>query len=325
MVLLLVSTCLIDKIKAQDEPVTIGFILASTFNDRWNKDRDYFVEKFEEFGGKVIVVDCFDQVDNQVKAAKDMVKQGVDGIVIVAIDAVASAPAVDVAHEAGIPVIAYDRIILNAPIDYYVSFNSVTVGEQMTNAVIKKLTKGNILYIGGPAEDYNSKLIRQGVFKVLDPLKNNYSVKSIQTTTWNQMDSYLALQDFLTNEEKLPDAIICAADVLVRGVIDVLLENDALGKVILTGQDAELDICRMIIRDEVEMTVYKPIEKLGDIAAKMMWNAIKGNDVETNDSFTIEGKDIPSYLLTPIVVNKDNIDQTIIEDGYYTKEQIYSK
>lgn len=310
---------------SQTDSITVGFILASTFNDRWIKDRDYFTQKFNELGGRVIVADCFDQVDNQVRAAKDMVEKGVDGIVIVAIDAVASAPAVEIVNKAGIPVIAYDRIILNSPVDYYVSFNSVKVGEFMANTVVNKISKGNILYIGGPTEDYNSKLVRQGVFTVLEPLRDKYKLNAIKASTWNQMDAYMVLQDYLTNKNEMPDAIICAADVLVRGVMEVLMENNAIGSVIVTGQDAELEICRMIVKGEVEMTVYKPIEKLGDVASKIMWNIINKKDVETNTKFNNEFKDVPSYLLTPIIVNKENIDKIIIQDNYYTKEQIYGE
>jgi ABC-type xylose transport system substrate-binding protein len=325
IILVFIFSGLSKNLKSQTDSVTVGFIMAGTFNDRWVKDLNYFEEKFNELGGKVIIIDCFDQVDNQIKAAEELVRKKVDGIVIVAIDAVASAPAVDVAHKAGIPVIAYDRMILDAPIDFYVSFNSVTVGEQMATAVINKLSKGNILYIGGPSEDYNSKFIRQGVFNVLEPLNNNFNLSSIKASTWNQMDSYLVFQDYLTNVKTLPDAIICGADVLVRGVIDVLIENDAVGSVIITGQDAELDICRMITRGEVEMTVYKPIKQLGKGAAEIMWNIIHKLEVETNSSFNNGLKDVPAYLLTPIVVNEENMDEAIIKDEYYTKEQIYGE
>lgn len=313
------------NINCQGDSVTVGFILASTFNDRWLKDRDYFIQKFNDLGGKVIVVDCFDQVENQIKAAKELVGKGVDGIVIVAVDAVASAPAVKIAHDAGIKVVAYDRIILNAPVDYYVSFNSVEVGELMANSILKKLPKGKILYIGGPAEDYNSKLVRQGVFNILVPLSANYKLSSIQASTWNQMDAYLVFQDYLTNGNELPDAIICAADVLVRGVMEVLIERNSVGSVLVTGQDAELDICRMIIHGDVDMTVYKPIERLGDVSSKIIWDAINDLEVETNTTFNNNYRDVPAYLLEPIVVNKENIEETIIKDNYYSKEQIFNK
>jgi D-xylose transport system substrate-binding protein len=316
---------LLSHVNCQSDSVTVGLILASTFNDRWLKDRDYFTEKFNELGGKVIVVDCFDQVENQIKATKELVNKGVDGIVIVAVDAVASAPAVEIAHNAGVKVVAYDRIILNAPVDYYVSFNSVKVGELMANSIIKKLPKGKILYIGGPAEDYNSKLVRQGVFNILVPLSDNYTLNSVQASTWNQMDAYLVLQDYLTNGNELPDAIICAADVLVRGVMEVLMERNSVGSVLVTGQDAELDICRMITHGDVEMTVYKPIEKLGDVSSKIMWDAINNLEVETNTTFNNKYRDVPSYLIGPIVVNKENIEETIIKDNYYSKEQIFSE
>ncbi len=310
---------------AQQDSVTVGFILASTFNDRWNKDRDYFTQKFNELGGKVVVKDCYDQVENQIAAAKEFVEAGVDGIVIVAIDATSSAPAVKIADDAGIPVIAYDRIILNAPLDYYVSFNSVRVGEQMAQAVINKLPQGDILYIGGPSEDYNSRLIRSGVFNVLQPLEDKYTLNAIQASTWNQMDAYLVLQDYLTNDKEIPDAIICGADALVRGVVDVLAEYDALGKVIITGQDAELDICKMIVKGDVEMTLYKPIERLADISSKVMWKLIRKEEVESTDTFNNKLLDVPAYLLDPIVVNKSNMTETIIRDNYYSREEIYEE
>jgi len=325
IVAILFSTLLIESVKSQDDSITVGFILAGTFNDRWNKDKDYFTEKFNQLGGKVIVRDCYDQVDNQISAAEEFVQLGIDGMIIVAVDATASAPAVEIAHKAGIPVMAYDRIILNAPLDYYISFNSVVVGEKMASAVINKLPEGNILYIGGPAEDYNSKLIRTGVFNILNPFKGTYKINAIQTSTWNQMDAFLVLQDYLTNGKELPDAIICGADVLVRGVVDVLIEQNALGSVIITGQDAELDICRMISRDEVEMTVYKPIEQLGDIASQIMWDIINGKEAKSNAKFNNELLDVPAFLLKPIAVNKENMKETIIKDNYYSKEQVYGE
>ncbi len=312
-------------VSAQNDSVTVGFIMASTFNDRWLKDRDYFVEELNHLGGKVVVVDCYDQVENQIKAAKEFVEMKVDGIVIVAIDAVASGAAVKIAKDAGIPVVAYDRMILKAPVDYYVSFNSIDVGEEMAKKVTDKLDKGNILYLGGPSEDYNSMLIRQGVFNILNPLKDKYKISSIQASTWNQLDAYLVFQDYLSNNNPMPDAIICGADVLIRGVADVLLENNKVGSVILTGQDAELDICKMITRNEVEMTIYKPIEKLAEVAAEVIWKEIHGEEVQASTSFENGMKKVPAILLKPVVVTKDNLKTTIIKDGYYTEEQIYGQ
>jgi len=312
---------------AQKKSYKVGFILANTFVDRWNKDKEYFESKFNELGGEVIFVDCFDQVNNQIAAAEDLVNEGVDGIIIIAVDAVGSKAAVDYAKRANIPVIAYDRMILKADLDYYVSFNSVMAGEQMANVVISKVPKGKILYIGGPSEDYNSRLIRKGVFNVLDTLDKNHKISSLKASTWTQLDSYLLFQDYLSNGNDMPDAIICAADVLTRGVIDVLRSSDdAMGKVIVTGQDAELDICRMIVNGTVEMSIYKPTKLLAEAAAKTMWGLLnKTLKEEPETKFNNEYKDVPSLLLKPIVVNKKNMDEVIIKDGYYSKLQVYGK
>ena len=96
----------------------------------------------------------------------------------------------------------------------------------------------SILYLGGPATDHNSISIRKGVFNVLNPMKTKYSIYSTRVDSWSEMDAYLKIQDYLANNNQMPHAIICAADILTYGAIKVLDENNALGTVLLTGQDS---------------------------------------------------------------------------------------
>jgi len=156
----------------QTDSLHVGFILANLYHERWWNDKKYFEEKFNELGGKVTYTDCFDMPNNQIEAAKKYVDMGVDCIVIVPVDATSSKSIVDIAHEKSIPVIAYDRLILNADVDLYTTVNSTTVGVMMAQTVIDNLKKGKILYVGGPESDFNSSLIKKGVFSILDKVKS---------------------------------------------------------------------------------------------------------------------------------------------------------
>ena len=321
--LFLVNLC---KIAGQsDDSIKVGFILANLYYERWWNDKKFFEEKFNELGGKVDFIDCYDMPANQIDAAKKFISEGVACIVIVPTDAQQTKPVVDLANEAGIPVVAYDRLILNAPLDLYITVNSTTVGEMMAQSVIEVLDTGNILYLGGPSEDFNSSFIRNGVFNVLNKHKEKYTIYSVQASTWNQLDAYLILEDFITNNELIPDAIICAADMLTYGAITILEENNKLGEVYLTGQDAEKDICRHVVNGDVLMTVYKSNKELASVAAETVWKLINNQEFEIDDKINNNYSDIPSILIPPVLVNKETIDSALIEEGIYTKEDIYGK
>jgi D-xylose transport system substrate-binding protein len=311
------------SIAQTQDSLKVGFILANLYHERWWNDRNYFKEKLNQLGGSVDFIDCYDMPANQIDAAKKFIQDGVECIVIVATDAQQTKSVVELGHAAGIPVVAYDRLILDAPVDLYITVNSTTVGEMMAESVCKVLTKGNILYLGGPSEDYNSSFIRDGNFNVLNQYKDRYKVYSVQAGSWNQLDAYLILQDFLTNNSFMPDAIICAADMLTYGAISVLEENDKLGQVLLTGQDAELEICRHVVKGNVLMTVYKSNKELATVSAEAVWKLINKQPIEIKDKVNNKYGDIPSILIPPVLVNKETIENALIKEGIYTREEIY--
>ncbi len=260
--------------------------------------------------------------NNQIDAAKKFIAQGVDCIVIIPVSAQECKTIVDLAHEADIPVVAYDRLILDAPVDLYITVNSTTVGEMMAQSVVQVLDKGSILYLGGPSEDFNSSFVRNGNFNILDTLNGVYKIYSTQVSSWTQMDAYLVIDNFLTKEGFIPDAIICAADALTYGAISILDENNKLGEVYLTGQDAELEICQHVVKGNVLMTAYKSNKQLANTAAEIVWKLINNEDFEIDDKINNNLIDVPSILIPPVLINKETID-LLIKEGIYTKDQIY--
>lgn len=310
----------------QSDSLKVGFILANLYTTRWKSDKFFFENKMKELGAKVIIKDCYDQLNNQIVAAKELIEDDVDAIVIVAVDAIESGVIADLGKAANIPVIAYDRLILNTSIDYYVSFNGHMIGELMANNIIDNLPSGRIIYLGGPPDDYNSVLIRQGVFDALSAHKDKYSIIASHVGAWNELDAYLKVQDIMNNSDTLPSAIICASDNLTKGALEVLRENDLVGKVMLTGQDAELEICRYIAQDIVNISIYKPVKQLAERTAEEVYKIISSNDASNFiDTVNNGSVDVPSILLNPIPVTKESIPKTVIKDGVYTSKQIYGK
>lgn len=325
-VLALLALCLVKPIGiyCQSDSLHVGFILANLYHERWWNDKENFKQKFNELGGRVTFIDCFDMAKNQFEAAEKLIDMRVDCIVIIPVDATSSKSIVDMAHASNIPVIAYDRLILGADVDLYATVSSTEVGEMMANSIVDNLDKGTILYLGGPSDDFNSTLVRKGVFNVLDQVKDQYEIYSIQATSWNELVAYMVLQDFVLNKGVMPDAVICAADMLTYGALDVIRENNKLGKVLLTGQDAELEVCRQIIKGNVLMTVYKSNVDLANAAAVAAWHLIKKEKFDVDGVIDNKYKDVSSVLISPVLINKDNVDKVMVEEvGVYKKEELY--
>jgi len=136
------------------------------------------------------------------------------------------------------------------------------------------------------------------------------------------MDAYMKIQDHTMNEGSIPDAIICAADALTYGAIDMVSQQDMLGKVLLTGQDAELDICKHIIQGNVLMTVYKSNKALAYTSAEATWKLINNEEIKYDDFINNKKKNVPSVLIPPVLITKETINE-LIKEGIYTKDQLY--
>ncbi len=306
----------------QSDSVHVGFALAHLYDERWWHDKDYFKEKFNELGGKVSFIDCKDSPERQEEAIDDFIEMGVDCIVIVAVNSRTAHTIVEKSVSAGIPIVAYDRLILDAKLDLYVTANSVTVGEMMAKQVVENLKEGNILFVGGPKSDFNSCLVAKGVFSVLDNYKEEYQVYSRETVDWVELSSFMIIQDFIQEKDCVPDAIICANDALTYGAIMAIEACGKLGDVLLTGQDAELNICRQIVNDNVLMTVYKSNKLLAFQTAEAVMNIVKRGDVTFKDSLNNNYTEVPTLFIEPIMITKNNIGE-IVNLGVYSEEELY--
>ena len=319
-----------DKIKlTEDEKIPyIGFVLDTLSDERWYKDKALFEEQVKSLGGKVKTLAANGLNDVQYKQAQLLIDEGVDVLVVVPQNAEEASKIVELAHENNVKVISYDRLITKADVDYYISFDNEKVGELQAQEIVKNVSKGNFAYIGGAETDNNAILFRKGAMSVLQPLIDKGDIKLVYdkyTDDWNPDIAQSNMQEALKSSNNNINAIVAANDGTAGGVISALSSAGLAGKAAVSGQDAELNGVKRIVAGTQTMTVYKSINLIAKQAAEMAIKVAKGEEIETSTTVDNNQIKVPSILLEPIPVTKENIEDTIIKDGYLTKEEIYNK
>jgi D-xylose ABC transporter substrate-binding protein len=313
-------------ISDEDKPY-VGFLIDTLKDERWYKDKNLFEDQIKKLGGQVKTL-AANGLDNvQIKQAELLIEEGVDVLVVVPHDAEISSKIVEIAHKSGVKVISYDRLIKNAEVDYYISFDNVKVGELQATEILKRTSSGNFVYIGGAESDNNAILFRQGAMKVLQPLIDNGQVKLVYdqyTDDWKPENAKGNMKTALNENGNQVNAVIAANDGTAGGVIESLASVGLAGSIPVSGQDAELAGIRRIVQGVQTMTIYKPINLLAVKSAEMAIKAANGETIKTEHAINNGKFDIPSILLNPIAVTKDNIADTVIKDGYLTESEVYN-
>lgn len=308
-----------------DGKIVIGMSMDTLKEERWQKDRDIFTEKVQELGGEVKVLAANGDDATQLSQAEQLISQGVDVLVVIAHNAEATAPIVDKAHKEGIKVIAYDRMINNAEVDYYISFDNVRVGELQAQAVTAAAQKGNIVYIGGADTDNNAHMFKEGAMNVLKPLEEKGDIKIVYdqfSKDWKPEEALKNMENALTANKNDVQGVVAANDATAGGAIQALTAQGMAGKIPVSGQDADLAAVQRIAEGTQLMTVYKPIKSIATKAAEMAVSAAKGENIGTDKTVNNGKIDVPSVLLDPIPVDKSSLN-TVIEDGFHKLEDVY--
>jgi D-xylose transport system substrate-binding protein len=309
-------------------PIHVGFSMDTLEEERWLKDKELFKKEVENLGAKIDIMVANEDVATQIAQVETLIHNGVDVLVIVPYNTEPAAAIVEKAHLAGIKVISYDRLIKNANVDLYVSFDNEMVGELQAKAITRLVPKGKYVYIGGAITDNNANLIKKGVFKVLKPYIQNGDITVVYdqwTEDWNPDKAYQNMLAALEANHNEIDAVIAANDATAEGAIRALREKGLEGKIPVAGQDADLTAVQRIVQGEQAMTVYKPISALAEEAAELALKLASGETVETNRKINNGKIEVPSILLSPNEVNKDNIEDTIIADGFHSRKDVYGE
>jgi D-xylose transport system substrate-binding protein len=310
---------------------SIALLLPESKTARYeSQDRPNFEKKVKELCSDcpIIYSNADQDAAKQQQQAEAAITKGAKVLVLDPVDAASAGAIVNRAKQSQIPVISYDRLITDADIDYYISFDNERVGQLQGDALVKKLKddgkSGIIVMINGAPTDNNAKLFKEGAHSVID--SSDYKVaKEYDTPDWSPDKAQTEMEQAITalgNDGFV--GVYAANDGTAGGAIAAMKGNGIDPKTIpTTGQDAELAAIQRILVGEQYMTVYKAIKPEAEKAAEVAVALAKGETPpEAADKVNNGTEDVPSILLTPVSVTKDNINDTIVADGFWTADQI---
>lgn len=314
-----------DNMDAKEEDkIQIGMSFDSFVIERWQRDRDVFVSTAKELGAEVNVQNANGDLEQQKKQIEYFIQKEMDAIVIIGIDSDGLKESVEKAKEAGILVIAYDRLITDAEVDLYITFDNTMVGALMAKALVDNgLAGGSVLMLGGSPTDSNVPLVEAGFREVMR--KNHITIlDSAHAEGWRAELAADYIYEHMDTVSEA-DAIMCGNDDIASRVVPALAEKRLAGKVLVVGQDADLEACQRIVEGTQVMTVYKPVEKLAQRAAECTVALAKGETLKGEDVTVIENGNytIPYIGLEPLAVTEENINEVIINSGFHLKEDVY--
>ncbi len=320
------------KVGAGPRRTLVGLSMDTLKEERWQGDRDLFTKRASELGAEVLVLSANGDDIRQVQDVEALISRGVEVLVIIPHNGAAMAGAVERAHQAGIPVLAYDRLITGCDLDLYLTFDNVKVGALQAQFLAERLTqtpgKKRIVRIYGSKTDNNALLFKQGQDQVLQPLIASGAIEVVHEDwcqDWRPENAKKITNAAITKAGHQVDAILASNDGTAGGAIQSLLEEGLAGKVLVTGQDAELAACQRIVAGTQAMTIYKPLKNLATQAADLAVKLAERKPVIARSAIHNEKVEVPSVLLDVTAVTKENLEATVIKDGYHTSEKVYGR
>ena len=323
----------------------IGVSLPTQTAQRWIQDGDHIKSKLEQKGYSVDLKYAEDNIQAQVNQIDAMIEEGVSCLVVTSIDSVALVEVLAKAKQKNIPVVAYDRLLMDTDsVSYYATFDNKGVGILIGRYVEEKLNLKNssrtfnIEFFAGSPDDNNAHFLNSGVFEVLQPYINSGKLKvlsgqtdfsKICTLRWSGETAEKRMTEILNacyKNQKI-DAVISPYDGITYGIISALKKSGyEVGEnfPLITGQDADLQAIKNILSGEQSMTIFKDTRILAEKCVAMVEAVLEGKVPEINDTISYDNHKmvVPSFLCQPVIIDRENIDKEIVGSGYYTKEEI---
>jgi D-xylose transport system substrate-binding protein len=318
-------------------PIKIGLSFSDFATERWPVEQALLTKLAYEKGAQVIsqVANHDEKLQND--QIDNMVLQGVNVLIIVAENGDSCATAAAAAHDAGVKVIAYDRLIKTPKIDAYISFDNVEVGRSQARGVLKMRDNGNFVLLGGSPTDNNAILFRNGQMEILKPLIDKGQIKVVAdqwVENWEPANALKLMENILTAQNNKVDAVVASNDGTALGALQAMKAQGLAGKVPISGQDATGAGCKSIVEGELTVTVYKDVRKLSPLAINLALDMVSG--VKTGPvadlkmyklaDLTLNSKlagEVPCYFLKVVEVDKNNLYDEIIKSGFQQYDEVY--
>ncbi len=310
--------------QAQKKEIKIGFSIEAMNGERWQTDLDEFQQRAHEFGGSVVTRFANGDDDLQFRQIQELLAGGIDVLVFLPHDTSKAGRIVEAAHAKHVPVISYDRLA-SAPVDLYVGFDLFPVGVEQAQSLVDRAPKGNYLLLGGSQLDANSKVVRAGQMKVLQPFIDRgdiHVIADLWVPEWSPSEAYVMVTKELNKLKDAPTAIVASNDAIAGGAIQALKDKGWSGKVLVSGQDADLAAIERLFEGSQLMTVYKPVGKEARTAAEAAIKLARHEDVESRAEVPNGTLTTKAILLKPICVTQENAKQTVLKDGFQKLEVV---
>lgn len=323
--------------KAASDKIKIGFLLKTMQEERYQRDKAAFFAKAEELGFEVVFDSANNNEQTQMALFENMLAQGVKVIVLQPVNTGTAGNMVRMAHEAGVRVVGYDSMLVNGPLDAMVMQDSWAVGRLQAEALVQWLkdkkgkVEGRVVLVRGQPGDSNAKMMSSGVLEVIAANPGLQLVADQSHEAWSPDKAMATAENLLMQYQNQIDAFICNNSGMARGVISAL-QGQGLAdstKVFVAGSDADLVNIQYVAQGKQAVEIWKKIEPLAWRAAEIAFALASSPEKPVDQLITpdrIENngfQDVP-VIVTPIVlITRDNIDSTLIADGFYTREQVY--
>jgi len=301
--------------------------MATVKEERWQRDHDAFLARCKQLDIDCPITVADNSSSRQSNDVDNLLTQGIDALVIAPQNATEGAAMVEKAKAMGIPVISYDRLINSTKLDLYISHQVPVIGRRMAEYALEKVPKGKYIMVYGAETDNNAHIMKKEQLEVLKPAVDKGDIKIVAEQFISDWKPELAMnfvENILTRESDDIQGIVCSNDGMAGGVISALEKRGLAGKILVTGQDAQLDALQRIAEGKQSMTVYKAIIPLANGAVDAAIKLAKKEPLDTkpfkNDA---NGAEVPSILLEVVAVDKDNLMRTVIKDGYAKFEDVY--
>ncbi len=325
--LLALSVLLIPlTIYAVPKKIKIGFILSTMQEERYQKDKAIFEKTAKDLGADVLFESCNNNEQTQSAKVENLLLKGIDVLVIQPVNSDAAGSFVAQAHEDKVKVIAYDRIIKNADLDFYATQDSFQVGVLQAEAAAKATKgQGNYVILMGQSGHSVAQEITRGNLSVLQKYPKIKVVVQQAHNSWSPSEAMATTENALTKHKNKIDAILANNSGMAHGAIQALKEQHLLGKVFVAGADADLTAMRNIVAGHQQFEVLKAIQPLAEAAAKTAVKLAKG-EIPSSDTTLFNGKTQVKVIHTPVYpVNKENLQKQIIDTGFHSAKDVYGK
>ncbi len=311
-----------------NKKIKIGFSMATVKEERWQRDRAAFEAHCKEVNVECVITVANNDSNRQANDVDNLLTQGVNVLVIAPQDATQAASMVEKAKAQNVPVISYDRLINSDKIDVYVSHQVPVIGQKIAEYALAKVPKGNYIMVYGASTDNNAVIMKKEQLAILQSAidRKDIVIKADQfITDWKPELALNMVENALTQYNDDIQAIVVSNDGMAGGVASALGKRGLTGKVLVTGQDAQIDALQRIAEGKQTMTIYKPIIPLANAAVDAAIKLAKKEPLSDAKPFKNDtlGKDIQAILLEVTTVDKDNLITTVIKDGYAKFDEVY--